>query len=229
MVRPLGHGAGFEARCQKIIDDAAAIFAQRGFATTGIAEISQSVGLRRGAFSYCIESKEYLLVEIQGRVLRPLLRSARRIDELDESPILTLRLLSESLLAMIMRCLDHIWVYEHDYRYLRGENLSRIPNQRREFESIVHNLLRAGMNSGDFREMDSQLSMLQFLNLHNHTYQWVRPDRTWDAEAISRGYCATLIAGFGSHGADIERLETEIGDFRARYDGPTLMAHDDED
>jgi AcrR family transcriptional regulator len=126
MARPSGHGTGFETRRQEIIDEAATLFARRGYAGTGIAEIGKTVGLGKGALYYYIGSKENLLVEIQGRVLRPLLRSARRIDKLDEAPLLKLRLLSESLLEMILRRLDHIRVYEHDYRYLQGENLSRL-------------------------------------------------------------------------------------------------------
>lgn len=229
MARPPGHGTGFEARRQEIIDTAAALFAQRGYAGTGIAEIGQAAGLGKGALYYYIGSKENLLVEIQERVLGPLLRSSRRIDQLDEAPVLKLRLVSETLLEMILRRLDHIWVYEHDYRYLQGEKLSRFLYQRREFESIVRGLLESGMDSGVLRSMDPQLAVLQFLNLHNHTYQWGHLAAAWGAARLSREYCATLIAGFGQNGADLDTLEVQVRDFRARYEGPSLMAHDSND
>jgi len=167
MARPSGHGTGFETRRQETIDTAATLFARRGYAGTGIAEIGETVGLGKGALYYYIGPKENLLVEIQGRALRPLLRSARRIDKLDEAPVLKLRLLSESLLEMILRRLDHIRVYEHDYRYPQGENLSRLLRQRREFEAIVRGLLKSGMETGALGQMNSQLAVLQFLNLHN--------------------------------------------------------------
>jgi len=141
MARPSGHGTGFETRRQEIIDTAAALFARRGYAGTASRRSARQSDSARALYYY-IGSKENLLVGIQGRVLRPLLRSARRFDKLG-------------------------------YRYLQGENLSLLLRQRREFEAIVRRLLESGMETGALGQMDSQLAVLQFLNLHNPTYQWV--------------------------------------------------------
>jgi AcrR family transcriptional regulator len=215
MPRPPGHGPGYEVKRQEIIDLAADLFAKQGYAATGIAEIGKGAGLAKGALYYYIGSKENLLVEIQDRVLGPLLRAARRIATLEEEPVLRLRLLSEVLLGIILERLDHIWVYEHDYRHLRGANRARLLRQRREFERIVQDLLVAAMESGVFRKMDPRLAMLQFLNLHNHTYQWARPGGDWNAEFLSKEYCATLIAGFRGESYDSADLEARVQSFRA--------------
>lgn len=206
MARPPGHGPGFEARRQAIIDEAAVLFARRGYAATGIAEIGSAVALGRGALYNYIGSKEQLLVEIQDRVLSPLLVAAGTIDGLPESPLVKLRLLSGSLLSIIFQRLDHIWVYEHDYRYLTGENHAKVVAQRHAFEAIVRNLIQAAIDLGDFTSSDAQLSMLQFLNLHNYTYQWARPSGSREAADLARTYCATLFRGFGSS-ASLEVIE----------------------
>jgi AcrR family transcriptional regulator len=224
MPRPPGHGPGYEIKRQEIIDLAADLFAKQGYAATGIAEIGKVAGLAKGALYYYIGSKENLLVEIQDRVLRPLLAAARRIATLDEDPVLRLRLLSEILLSIILERLDHIWVYEHDYRQLRGANRARLLRQRREFERIVRDLLEAAMRSGAFRPMDPRLATLQVLNLHNHTYQWARPGGEWNASFLSREYCATLISGFRNPGYDVDDLEERVRAFRSRYEGWTLDA-----
>lgn len=210
MPRPPGHGPGYESKRQDIIDQAAALFAKKGYAATGIAEIGEVTGLARGALYYYIGSKENLLVEIQNRVMRPLLVSVRRIVALDADPVLRLRMLSQTLLENILARLDHVWVYEHDYRNLRGANRSRLLRQRREFENLVEELLVAAMDAGSFRKMDPRLATLQFLNMHNHTYQWVKPGGEWDAEFLSREYCTTLISGFRSPDYDIADLEDRM-------------------
>src|ERR1700733_13353454 len=94
MGRKPGHGPAWEGRRQDVIDLAAELFANKGYAGTGIAEIGRAVGLGTGALYYYIGSKENLLIEIQERVMQPLLALARRIAALDESPLLRLRLLS---------------------------------------------------------------------------------------------------------------------------------------
>lgn len=224
MPRPPGHGPGYEIKRQEIIDQAAELFARQGYAATGIAEIGEVAGLAKGALYYYIGSKENLLVEIQNRVLRPLLTSARRIAGLDVNPVLKLRLLSQTLLENILARLDHVWVYEHDYRDLRGANRTRLLRQRREFENIVQDLLIAAMDNGSFRKLDPRLATLQFLNLHNHTYQWVKPGGEWDAEFLSREYCATLIAGFRGPGYDVDDLEDQAREVLAHRETPAAEA-----
>ncbi|MGW6007926.1 TetR/AcrR family transcriptional regulator [Streptomyces sp. NPDC055210] len=215
MPRPPGHGPGYEIRRQEIIDRAAALFAKKGYAATGIAEVGEAAGLARGALYYYIGSKEQLLVEIQDRVMGPMLASAHRIASLEEGALIRLRMLSQTLLENILARLDHVWVYEHDYRNLHGVNRSRLMTQRREFEDLVQQLLVAAMDEGAFRQLDARLATLQFLNLHNHTYQWIKPDGEWDAEYLSREYCATLFLGFAKPGYRFDDLEDRMREFLA--------------
>lgn len=215
MARPPGHGPQYEIKRQEIIDTAASLFAKKGYAATGIVEIGETVGLAKGALYYYIGSKENLLVEIQERVLTPLLEIADRIQDMDAPAPVKLRLLSEELLDVIFERLDHIWVYEHDYRQLSKKNLDRMLRRRRQFEEIVRSLLVAAMDEGIFHDADPTLATLQFLNMHNHTYQWVKPGQQWNASFLSRTYCHTLFNGFAGGSCDIDALETAVDGYRA--------------
>jgi AcrR family transcriptional regulator len=196
MARQSGPSARYEVRREDIIDRAAALFAEQGYAAAGVTELGEAVGLGRGALYYYIGSKESLLVAIQDRVLRPLLAQANAIVAVDARPVVRLRLLSEALLRIILARVDHIRVYEHDYVHLTGDNRKRVLAQRREFEEIVQGLLKEAIADGSLRDMDPRLAALQFLNLHNHTYQWARTaSRRWNAQELSREYCRTLFDG----------------------------------
>lgn len=214
MPRPPGHGPDFEVRRQKIIDTAAELFARQGYAATSVNDLGRAVGLAKGALYYYIGSKENLLIEIQSRVMAPLLARAREIAGLPEEPLLRLRLLSESLLTIIFRRLDHIWVYEHDYRSLTGDYLQTLLRQRADFEQLITDLLTEAVEQGTFRAFESHLGTLQFLNLHNHTYQWVKPEGRWDAADLSREYCSTLFRGFAAPGATLPDVEELAARFK---------------
>lgn len=222
MPRPPGHGPGFEVRRQKIIDIAASLFAQQGYAATSINDLGRAVGLAKGALYYYIESKENLLVEVQSRVMGPLLSRAHQIAALDSGPLLRLRLLSESLLTIMYRRLDHIWVYEHDYRSLSGDELKTLLGQRSDFEQVVSQLLTEAMDQHVFRTMPARLATLQFLNLHNHTYQWVNTQGEWDAAFLSKEYCATLFRGFGAPDHVLPAIEDQAAAFKRDHPGLAL-------
>ncbi|MER5436764.1 TetR/AcrR family transcriptional regulator [Streptomyces sp. NPDC002588] len=214
MPRPPGHGPDYEVRRQKIIDTAAELFARQGYAATSVNELCRAVGLAKGALYYYIGSKQNLLVEIQSRVMNPLLSRARQIAELDTDPVLRLRLLSESLLTIIFRRLDHIWVYEHDYRSLTGDYLQTLLGRRAEFQRLVTGLITKAAEHGGFRATPPRLATLQFLNLHNHTYQWAKPGGRWDAAQLSREYCDTLLRGFGAPAASLPDMEERAAAFK---------------
>ncbi|MEV0904392.1 TetR/AcrR family transcriptional regulator [Streptomyces hokutonensis] len=228
MPRSPGHGPDFEIRRQEIIDKAAALFAKKGYAATGIAEVGDVAGLGRGALYYYMGSKENLLVEIQDRVMRPLLASAHRIAALEDvDPVLRLRMLSQTLLENTLARLDHVWVYKHDYRNLRGANRARLLDQRSEFEEIVEDLLVAAMDDGSFRALDPRLATLQFLNMHNHTYQWVKVDGAWDAQYLSSAYCTTLFRGLGRPGSRFDDIEDRMVEYLAKRESavPEPLSH----
>ncbi|MFJ1969440.1 TetR/AcrR family transcriptional regulator [Streptomyces sp. NPDC087903] len=214
MPRPPGHGPDFEVRRQKIIDTAAELFARQGYAATSVNDLGRAVGLAKGALYYYIGSKENLLIEIQSRVMSPLLNRARQIAQVDADPLPRLRLLSESLLTIIYRRLDHIWVYEHDYRSLTGDELHTLLSQRADFEHLITGLLIEAADQGSFRLVEPRLATLQFLNLHNHTYQWVKPGGRWDPAYLSREYCTTLFRGFGAADDALRNAEEQAAAFK---------------
>jgi AcrR family transcriptional regulator len=207
MPRPSGHGPDFEQRRQAIIDSAARLFAAQGYAGTGISDLCTEVGLGKGALYYYIGSKEQLLVEIQNRVLAPLLVATKGIEALPTTAMAKLRMVSQHLSSVILERLDHIWVYEHDYRYLTGDNRTRVLEQRRLFERMLRDLIEAAIDDGDLPPADARLATLQFLNLHNHTYQWARANQPWTASDLSATYYRTLMLGFGAAPEAVDRAE----------------------
>lgn len=212
MARPRGSTAEFNARRQVIIDEAAKLFARRSYAATGVSEIGEAVNLGRGSLYHYIGSKENLLVAIQDRVLSPLLESAARIRAGEESAMVKLRLLSQTLMAVILANPDHIWVYEHEHRSLTGENRVRFRNRRIEFETIVTEVIAEAGATGVLRVDDLRLATLQFLNLHNHTNKWAKPGMKWDASDLSKAYFRTLMLGQGATESTVEEVERLIAD-----------------
>lgn len=223
MARPRGSTAEFEVRRQAIIDEAAKLFARRSYAATGVSEIGEAVNLGRGSLYHYIGSKENLLVAIQDRVLSPLLESTARVQTSDEPAMVKLRLLSQALMEVILARPDHIWVYEHEHRSLTGENRVRFRKRRIEFEEIVTHAIEAAGATGALRVNDLRLATLQFLNLHNHTNKWAKPDMEWTASDLSKAYFRTLMLGQGATESIVEEVERLTVEALARLNTPPRL------
>jgi AcrR family transcriptional regulator len=213
--RPPGHGAAFLARRHEIIDIAARLIARHGYAAMGIAELAEAVQMGKGGLYRYIGSKEQLLVEIQDRVVGPLVEATRPVVALELDPLVRLRLASEILLSVIVARQDHVRVYEQDHRNLRGENRRIFVKRWDEYQALIRGVIEEAIAAGTFRPVDPNLATLEFLNLHNRTYQWYDPRGPWDVEFLSREYCATLFSGLSARGPD-QVLEAAVA--RARAD-----------
>jgi AcrR family transcriptional regulator len=210
MARPRGHGPQYEVRRQEIIRIAARLFAQRSYGRTSLDDLCAAVGLGRGALYHYIGSKEQLLLEIQAAVVKPLTRRAQAIVALPASAVARLRLVSELLLRSIFAERNLVVVYEHDQGHLTGVRRQRFVADRAEFEHIITGLIGECVAERSFTLEDPHLAMLEFLNLHNHTYQWVDPTGSWTAPFLSERYCAVLFVGFGLTRRRLAAVEQEV-------------------
>src|SRR5262245_12451607 len=76
---------GIESR-RRIVDAAAALMAERGFAGTSIAAVSQRSGLPSGSIYWHFESKEALLAAVVEEGARRWFDALPRIDDLPTDP-----------------------------------------------------------------------------------------------------------------------------------------------
>jgi TetR/AcrR family transcriptional regulator, cholesterol catabolism regulator len=184
----------WRARRDTIIDTSARLFAAQGYHATGLNELCDANGLGKGALYHYIGSKETLLAAIHDRVMDEVLQGADRVAE-GGSPSDQLAMLGEELLDVIHRYPDHVWVFLHEFRALSGERAERFRERRRAYEERVEAVLRAGVESGEFREVDPWLTARAWLGMHNYTYLWLKPGQRLSAKDVAEPFAAVFRQG----------------------------------
>jgi AcrR family transcriptional regulator len=185
----------WRARYEAIVDTSAQVFAQRGYHATGIAELCAANGLGKGALYHYIGSKEELLAAIHDRVMDEVMLSADRAVESERSPSTQLALLGDELLEVIYCYPDHSWVVLHEFHGLTGERAERFHLRRREYEQRVEVILQAGIDSGEFGDVDARLTALAWLGMHNYTYLWLKAGGSRSAHDVAKPFAEIFIRG----------------------------------
>jgi AcrR family transcriptional regulator len=185
----------WQARVAAIVDTSAKVFAQNGYHATGIVELCEVNGLGKGAFYHYIGSKEELLAAIHDRVMDEVLAGADRVSQAGGTPSEQLGMLGDELLDVIFRYPDHVWVFLHEFPALTGERAERFRVRRRTYERQVEAVLQAGIDAGEFREIDPRLTALAWLGMHNYTYLWLKVDGELDAHDVARPFADIFLRG----------------------------------
>jgi AcrR family transcriptional regulator len=195
----------WEARRNLIVDTSARVFARRGYHATGIAELCTANELGKGALYHYIGSKEALLAAIHDRVMDEVLAGADRVAAAGGTPTERLAGLGEELLDVIHRYPDHVWVFLHEFPALTGDRATEFRRRRRAYESQVEAVLRAGVASGDFRDLDPRLTAMAWLGMHNYTYLWLKPGGRLSAKEVAAPFAEIFRNGIAAPGRGRKR------------------------
>jgi TetR/AcrR family transcriptional regulator, cholesterol catabolism regulator len=185
----------WRSRRQAIIDTSAQVFAQRGYHATGITELCAANDLGKGALYHYIGSKEELLAAIHNRVMDEVMAGAERVAEAEGSPSHQLAMLGEELLDVIHRYPDHVWVFLHEFPALTGDRAEEFRVRRRDYERRVEGVLRAGVEAGEFRDLEPRLTALAWLGMHNYTYLWLKPAGQLSARDVAKPFAEIFMRG----------------------------------
>jgi AcrR family transcriptional regulator len=190
--------AKWNARREVIVDTSATVFARRGYHATGIAELCEVNGFGKGAFYYYIGSKEELLAAIHDRVMDEVMLGADRVVEAGGSPSQQLAMLGEELLDVIHRYPDHVWVFLHEFPALTAERADQFRTRRRDYERRIEAVLQAGIDSGEFRDVEPWLTARAWLGMHNYTYLWLKAGGRVSARDVAKPFADIFIRGIGN-------------------------------
>lgn len=159
----------------RIRDASVRLFAQRGFAGTGIREIAAEAGVTSAAMYHWFGTKEQLLVEIMDDVLERLTASAEDLIAADERPEAQLAALTE----------HHVWfhavnqlatiVTDTELRALGGDARSGVIARRDRYQAVWRSVIDRGVTDGVFRVDDARITTTALLQMCTGVVHWYQP------------------------------------------------------
>lgn len=180
-----------------IIEAAAALFREKGYHNTSMADIARRVGVLKGSLYHHIDSKEQILFEILDRFTDVLLarseaRAAEPVDDSSER----LRGVIGDFLAVIRDYADEIAIFFNERRHLSGERWDKINAKRARFGALLLDAIRSGQREGALRDdLDPTIVMLGMFGMVNWAIYWLRPDGRLSVPEISDILTSLLFDG----------------------------------
>lgn len=178
----------------RILDAAAELFGRLGYHGTSIEQISQSVGLGRGALYHHIRSKEDLLYELSLSVFRSITDDARAVAEGDLAPDEKLTILGQQIIAHPASRNNAWTVALQNAHVLTDDHRAEIVEARKEYERQWASVLAQGAVAGLWRTV-SDVELRGILGMFNSTARWVRLDGALSPAEISQTFLGLILHG----------------------------------
>jgi AcrR family transcriptional regulator len=145
-----------QERKQQLLDHAAVLFAERGYAETRVLDIVQAAGVAKGLFYWYFENKEALFRELVEHNRLNLRRAQAQAIDPEAEPLLRIRQGAEASVRYMAR-------YAHFFSLLEVENLEKQFADELRKGTEVHTsdvaaLIRAGVADGSIRDEDPEVA-----------------------------------------------------------------------
>lgn len=204
----------------RILDAAARLFRQQGFAATGLREIARDAGMLLGSLQYRFASKEALLIRLMERAVSRATEAVRTAIEGSRDPLERLRLGIRAHLEVLLSGDDAVYVLLYDWRVLRGGARESLVRLRDRYEALWDGILYEAAGAGRIRpELDIRLLRLVGFGAINWVATWYRPEGSMTPGQIADAIFRTMALGIVSEDAR-PRLEQQRKDAGVRRASP---------
>src|SRR5437868_5949391 len=192
----------YDQKLEFILRTAARIFAEKGFHSTTMRDISRATKVSLAGLYYYCKSKDELLFLIQdncfGRVLE---RLKERLQETDE-PIARLRLVIENHLSFFAANMAEMKVLSHEAETLGGEMYAQVAGKKQQYTKLVRRILAdVQAQQTTTQKIDLTVATYALFGMMNWIYNWYDPRGKLSVNDLMDNITRLFLTGFLANAA----------------------------
>ena len=189
----------YDQKLEFILRTAARIFAEKGYHSTSMRDISRETGVSLAGLYYYCKSKEELLFLIQdncyGRVHE---RLEERLQE-TAAPVEKLRVVIENHLSFFAANMAEMKVLSHEADSLAGEMHNHVSGKKQQYTRLVRNILmevQREQQDGNRRKIDLTVATYALFGMMNWIYNWYDPRGKLSVNELVDNITRLFLSGF---------------------------------
>uniref|UniRef100_UPI003260838A TetR/AcrR family transcriptional regulator n=1 Tax=Streptomyces sp. CAU 1734 TaxID=3140360 RepID=UPI003260838A len=171
---------------QRLLATATRLFAEQGYDRTSVQEIVEAAGVTKGALYHYFGSKEDLLQEIYGRMLRLQQERLDAFADADEPVAARLRAAAADVVVTTIDNLDDAAIFFRSMHQLSPERHKQVRAERRRYHERFRALVEEGQRDGVFSTATpADLVVDYHFGSVHHLSTWYRPDGPLTKEQVA--------------------------------------------
>jgi TetR/AcrR family transcriptional regulator, cholesterol catabolism regulator len=200
---------------QALLESSIKLFAERGYELTSVQEIVDGASATKGAFYHHFRSKLDVLVAIHHRTTELQLEMLQEIADRELPCSVTLALMLEGMIALHDSHSMEMAIYNQERWAFQEPAFERIRKLRNDVERIFSDVVKQGIEAGEFRPVPSvRILVFALIGVSAWLYLWWTPSAEMTAREIGRLYTILLLDGLcGTDSIDANMLEGEWESF----------------
>ena len=180
-------------RREEILHAALRAFRAKGYHATTLDDIADSLGVRKAALYHYFPDKETILYECHRESLGEIKRLLKEAQELESATERLEHVIREHVRVMTDTLEGSPLAFE--VPALSGRRQAQVISARDKYEHELRQIIDDGIESGEFRSVDSKLAAFAILGAINWIARWYQPDGPMHGSELGAEFADYLVGG----------------------------------
>jgi len=176
-----------------ILDAAAKLFSERGYAATTIDAITEELKASKRAIYDHFAGKSDILVAICEQAIRLSVDLAERVRREPGDPPAKLQRLARDFTTIVIENQDHIAIASREMKFLPEDSRRRILKMQERFDRILATILAEGVTAGALDTPDPEMTGLAVSGMIIWVHRWYRAGGRLTPTEIAERMAATAL------------------------------------
>jgi len=180
---------------QKIFEEAAQLFQEKGYLAASMRELAQRVGLQVSSLYSHFGSKEELLQKICFDSARAYQDGMKTVEESNASPSDKVRQLISLHIRIATTDVTSVTIFSDEWRHLSEPFLQEFLGIRKDYETRFSRILQQGIEAGELAEMNVTVCLFTILTSLRWLHRWYPEKRGISVKSLEAEILRFLFNG----------------------------------
>ena len=186
------------SRKKQIEHTATALFKSKGFSATSMRDLANALGIEAASIYSHIRSKEEILQRVCFRMAGEFFEALEATEATGTTATEKLRNAIYAHVEVLTKNTEASAVFLHEWRHLSEPFHSEFLALRDRYEAHFREIIKAGVESGEFKVPDEKFAALTILSALNWIHTWYKPEGKMKPAAIADNLSAMLLNGLST-------------------------------
>jgi AcrR family transcriptional regulator len=183
-----------------ILQKAAAMFREKGFAATSMRDLAETVGIEAASLYNHIRSKNEILEAICFDVANRFNTNFDIIEASKQAVIPKVETLLRFHIRQMVENYEEVYVADREWKHLEEPYLSNFQNQRRAYRKKFASILEEGIQKNEIKKIDAPTAVLIMLHAVSGIESWHRSKARINERELEDNMIMIMIDGLRKQG-----------------------------
>ncbi len=183
-----------------ILEKAATMFRQKGFAATSMRDLAETVGIEAASLYNHIRSKNEILEAICFDVANRFNTNMTAIETEHQNSIWKIETLLRFHIRQMIEKYEEVYVSDREWKHLEEPYLSNFQNQRRSYRKKFASIIEEGIQKNEIKNIDAPTAVLIMLHAVSGIESWHRSKEKINANELENNMVMIMIDGLRKQG-----------------------------